>query len=147
MSYRLDVDWTQEKYVQLRGTILLGSSQCSGLELADQLRTDGYEVIETFNTSEFINRFTEAWSGQKSIGPLELVILDLTQPDWANLATLEYVRRVDWSIPVIVINSSTNGKSEEEKLEVAELGATLVFKRPFEMDDLRTAVLNAVPQF
>jgi DNA-binding response OmpR family regulator len=136
------LDWRQETLLEPRPTILLGvDTETTANALAAALRSDGYDVLEASNTTEVIDRFNDMWMEAKAGASLELVILQLTQPSWANLAMLEYIRKVDWAVPVVVVTESEAETTEEVK----RLGATIVFKYPYELDDLRTAVVNSIP--
>jgi DNA-binding response OmpR family regulator len=138
----VSLDWRQETLCEPRPTILLGvDSETTAEALAAALRSDGYDVLEASNTTEVIDRFNDMWMEAKVGASLELVILHLIQPAWANLAMLEYIRKVDWAVPVVVVTDSDAKTMEETK----RLGATIVFKYPYELYDLRTAVINSIP--
>jgi DNA-binding NarL/FixJ family response regulator len=54
----------------------------------------------------------------------------------------KYIRKVDRAVPVVVV---TDSAAETDVEEADRLGATVVFHRPFDVDDLRTAVVNSIP--
>ena len=136
-------DWQQQTWFEPRPTILLGSdSEAAADALATALRSDGYDVLEASNTVEVIDRFNDMWiEAQYGLSP-ELIILHLTQPPWANLAMLEYIRKIDWAVPVIIVAATY---AAAEIREAKRMGATMIFKRPFDVGDLRAAVVNAIP--
>ncbi len=63
-------------------------------------------------------------------------------PGWNGLAVLQHLRREDWAMPFIVITAFGD---EDTHQEASRLGAAAVFDKPFDVDDLRTAVFNIVP--
>ncbi len=63
-------------------------------------------------------------------------------PGFTGLQILHGIRRSDWSTPVILI---TGYGTEEVQKEARRLGALAFFNKPFDVDDLRTAILNALP--
>ena len=143
------LDWRQETLLEPRPTILLcvdatgGTlSTVSAEALATALRSDNHDVLVASKTAEVIERFNDMWIEAKYGASLELIILHLTRPAWANLAMLEYVRKVDWALPVIVVAATDD---EEEIQQAKRLGATIVFRCQFDVDDLRTAVVNTIP--
>ena len=78
-------------------------------------------------------------------GPLEvpdLVISDIRMPGYSGFEVLAGLRRADRRTPFILITALGE---HETYAEARRLGATFIFHKPFEVDDLRTAVLNLVP--
>jgi CheY-like chemotaxis protein len=65
-----------------------------------------------------------------------LIVSDIRLPGMSGLEVLRRVRALGWSIPVVLVTAF----GDEETLNAAaRLGATLVFSKPFELDDLRIA--------
>ena len=63
-------------------------------------------------------------------------------PGFTGLEVLAGLRDANWHTPILLI---TAYGSDETYEEAARLGASGVFDKPFDIDDLRTAVLNLVP--
>jgi DNA-binding NtrC family response regulator len=105
--------------------------------LATALRLDGHEVIEARDGCELLDLL--ASSVMERGTPPDLVISDLRMPGWTGIQVLAGLRSAEWSVPVIVITGFGDAKT---CAQAERLGAKAVFNKPFDIDDLRTAVLN-----
>ena len=106
--------------------------------VAHALTRDGYEVIEMCDGLETINRIRDALASNAKMP--DLLVLDVLMPHYSGLGVLTALRRAHWSTPVIVMTSFPH---ESVAIRAKQLGAVAVFQKPFDMDDMRTAVLNA----
>jgi DNA-binding NtrC family response regulator len=109
--------------------------------LARALRQDGYRVREARDGHELLQEMGGAMLGHTE-DPIDLVISDIRMPGPSGLAVLRSVRSADWAIPFILITAFGD---EDTHREAERLGARAVFDKPFDVDDLRTAVLNTLP--
>jgi DNA-binding NtrC family response regulator len=66
-----------------------------------------------------------------------LIISDVRMPGVSGLDVLATLRREDWSTPVILMTAFGD---LETRAEARRLGAKALFDKPFDVDDLRTAV-------
>jgi two-component system chemotaxis response regulator CheY len=89
-------------------------------------------------------RFDEAQSGLEaierlSIGPVDLVLLDLNMPDVHGLEVLRFVRshHAFQRIPVVVLTTRGDEESREAALRA---GATLYLTKPFAPEELAPRV-------
>ncbi|HEU4562608.1 MAG TPA: response regulator [Longimicrobium sp.] len=89
-------------------------------------------------------RFDEAQSGLEaierlSVGPVDLVLLDLNMPDVHGLEVLRFVRshQAFREIPVVVLTTRGDEESREAALSG---GATLYLTKPFAPDQLAPQV-------
>jgi CheY-like chemotaxis protein len=110
--------------------------------IAEALRDDGYDVVEVASGVEMIDYMeSSALYG----GPFEapdLIISDIRMQGYSGFEALAGLRRADWQTPFILITALGE---HETFAEARRLGATFVFHKPFEVDDLRTAVINLTP--
>ncbi len=109
--------------------------------LADCLRKDGYDVIETQTGMELLDALSTQLFHPASRPSIELVISDLRMPGLTGLEVLAGLRDSDWATPFILI---TAFGSDEVHREALREGAAAVFDKPFDVDDLRTAVVNLI---
>ena len=104
------------------------------------LERDGHVVVEATNGIEVLERLENA-----SVFPGEMpdvMVVDVLMPKCSGLGVLEILKKSRATIPVIVMTSFEH----ESVRQVAErLGAVAFFKKPFDVNDLRTAVLNLRP--
>ena len=106
--------------------------------LAQALRCDGYEVIEAQNGWELLQHL--AAPNLEPAG-VDLVISDVRMPGKNGLDILAGLRWANGATPFILI---TGFGDSQMHAEARRLGAAAVLAKPFEIDQLRTVVLNAL---
>jgi CheY-like chemotaxis protein len=129
----------------LRGVparVLLGEDDADMRALlAELLRADGHEVFEAKNGAELIEYIGMSLADSGHLGSFDLIVSDIVMPGWTGMEVLESLRSAQCRTPVILITAFGDPGTHE----IAEsLGATAVFDKPFDIDDLRTAVLHAL---
>jgi DNA-binding NtrC family response regulator len=110
--------------------------------LAGVLRLDGYKVLEARDGTELLRHIVVTDEEDGTVEPVDLIITDVRMPGWSGLQVLSGVRRKDWAIPVMLITAYGDHDTEEE---AQRLGVAAFFRKPFDLDDLRTAVANVLP--
>lgn len=109
--------------------------------LGDVLRRDGYDLLEASHGSELMQLLAARLSAQGTVERVDLIISDICMPGWSGMEILEALRDSHADVPVILITAFKDASIDT----LAEhLGAYFVFDKPFDVDDLRTAVLNAL---
>jgi CheY-like chemotaxis protein len=108
--------------------------------LADELRRDGYEVLESHDGTAAAELLARLRS-RPDEAP-ELVVTDICMPSRTGLELLAELRKTESRIPVILITAFGDDAVHER---ARDLGAIAVFDKPFDVDDLRTAILNFLP--
>lgn len=114
------------------------------LLLAARLRQDGFAVLEARDGSE-LSTLIDAAHEARSLSPktiVDLVISDARMPYRSGLDALAVLRKNDAETPFILITAFGDTHTHSEAFR---LGASAVFDKPFEVDDLCTAVINLVP--
>ena len=109
--------------------------------IARALAQDGYRVGESVLDDTLLRRVD---THQGHGDPVEVVILDMTQLPDRGLDLLEAVRQVDWALRVILLMKEDDSGLQQE---AARLGANATLTEPFDVDDLRTVVLNVASRF
>jgi CheY-like chemotaxis protein len=109
------------------------------LLMAETLRADGYDVLTARDGEELLVSLERAIDG--GLAGVDLVITDVMMPGLSGLGALEALRRAQVRLPVIVMTVL----ADDSIWTVAKrLGAVGVLRKPFDVDDMRTAVVNAV---
>jgi DNA-binding response OmpR family regulator len=103
--------------------------------VAGALRDDGYDVVTVRDGGELLSRL--APSGETTEA-YDLVISDIRMPVCSGLTMLEGLRRARSTMPVILMTAFGD---DEVRKEVEAHGGVL-FDKPFDIDDLRTAILH-----
>jgi CheY-like chemotaxis protein len=101
---------------------------------------DGYEVLEARDGVELTRALRAA--RVDVLAAVDLVVTDVRMPGLDGLAVLDALRRNGVPTPVIVIS----GFADAPLREVAESLDAVVFAKPFDLDDLRTAVFHILRQ-
>jgi DNA-binding response OmpR family regulator len=109
--------------------------------LAAALREDGFEVTEIGDGSELFQT-VHAWLRYGDRREIDAIVTDIRMPAFSGLEVLAEVRALDTSLPVILITAFGDRQTHAE---ARALGADAVFDKPFDVDDLRTALLNIIP--
>lgn len=104
--------------------------------IADALVRDGAEVSEAPSGLALFDLLRRM--GLDGTLP-DLLISDIRMPGLTGLQVLAMMRERGWTMPVILITAFGD---EETHNEAAHNGATAVFDKPFDVDDLRMAALH-----
>lgn len=107
--------------------------------LAETLRKDGYQVIEAKHGIELLEVLEPVMFEGAQTGKPDLIISDYHMPGCTGMSILAGLHSAGLDIPFIVITAFGD---EATHTNARRLGAVAVFDKPFDLDDLRTAVLN-----
>jgi two-component system, response regulator, stage 0 sporulation protein F len=100
------------------------------------LRRDGYRVLELPDGLSATAYIMETISEDDGSGLPDLVICDLFMPGCSGL---DLIRHITGLVDIDMIAMTAFGDPAVHE-EARRLGARLCFDKPFELDDLRTAV-------
>ena len=109
--------------------------------LASALRRDGYEVIEVKNGADLVSQVADRLVQPISLPPVDLIISDQRMPGFTGLEILGALRTEDWVTPFVLI-TAFGGEELREEAQLA--GAAAVLDKPFDIDDLRTVIVNLI---
>ncbi len=111
--------------------------------LATALRADGYVVIEACDGRDAIDRVAPAMLfDENGIAP-DAIITDVRMPGISGITLLSGLRANGWDTPIIII---TGFDLDKVRPEAEKLGADAVFAKPFDVDDVRTALAHVLRQ-
>ena len=111
--------------------------QMRGL-LVESLGKDGYELIALPDGGRLLVTLAHEMVDDQGVGMADLVVSDVRMPVCTGLQILEQLRAARWTIPVVLITAFGDPATHER---ARALGAVL-FDKPFDVDDLRTAVAS-----
>ena len=110
--------------------------------VSERLRRDGFDVVEAKDGTQLSQLMrTILLRAARDDQAVDLVISDVRMPGKTGLDALAELRREDGSTPFILITAFGDQDLHDE---AHRLGATAVFDKPFELDELCTAVINMV---
>jgi DNA-binding NtrC family response regulator len=104
--------------------------------LVRALRRDGHDVDEVASGDELLHRLGTSELSRHG-GPPDLLVSDVRMPGLLGTEVLAGLRDAEWTTPVILMTAFGDAALETE---ARRLGALAVFQKPFDVDDLRTAV-------
>jgi two-component system response regulator (stage 0 sporulation protein F) len=107
--------------------------------VCDTLRADGHELSEAHDGAQLLERLEHAID-DPTHRP-DVVVADVMMPRLSGLGVLEAIRRARLHFPVVLMTVLAD---DSIWIVARRLGAIGVLHKPFDMDDLRTAVVNAV---
>lgn len=103
------------------------------------LSRDGYEIASLANGGELLRRLGPEAS---ALGRApELIVLDVRMPGLNGLEVLAILREARLGTPVIIITAFSDRPTHEA---AKRLGALAVFEKPFDIEDLRHAIGEAL---
>jgi CheY-like chemotaxis protein len=105
------------------------------------LREDGYQVTEAVDGNELLDGIADSIMDDGRVGAFDLIVSDIQMPGFTALDILAGLRRTLSHTPVILI-TAFGDPLVRHKAE--RLGAVCVFDKPFDISDLRSAVVHAL---
>ncbi len=102
------------------------------------LKRDGYRVVEAKDGGELLERLRDA--SDETGEHFDIVVTDVRMPRLSGLGVLQELKRARMHLPVIVV---TVFGDDSMHIVARRLGAIGVLRKPFDIDDFRTAVMNA----
>ncbi len=131
----IDADDADDPAVALFDPVVLLAEDDPNMRrlMARALRRDGYHVVELDSGASLDAeaRRLEALGSVPS-----LIVSDIRMPGMSGLEVLRRVRALGWEIPIVLVTAFGD---EETLNDAARDGATVVFSKPFDLDDLRLA--------
>jgi DNA-binding response OmpR family regulator len=110
--------------------------------IASVLEAEGYEVVQAVDGVELLAKLESVLTARRQRPDAFLVVADVRMPGLSGLDVLAILRCANCATPVILITAFGD---ETTHMEGRELGAAAVFDKPFDVDALRGAVLEAMP--
>jgi two-component system, response regulator, stage 0 sporulation protein F len=107
--------------------------------LAAVLRRDGYDVTEARDGHELLELLAPSPLRHRTSPPPDIIVTDVRMPGVDGMSVLAGLRKTGWATPVILITAFAN---DGLRARATELRADALFTKPFDVDDVRTAVLN-----
>jgi CheY-like chemotaxis protein len=110
--------------------------------VAVALRGLGYETVEASSGAELLDLLGDGLlEGDPQARP-DIIISDIRMPGLTGLEILAGLRQAEWPTVIVLMTAYADVQIREEAWR---LGADAFFAKPFDIDDLLTAVVNMTP--
>ena len=121
-----------------RGRVLIAEDDPEMLgAVADVLARLGYAVVQVESGAGLVDRLA-------SHGPFDLIISDISMPWMDGLKALRSMRTVGVATPIIVMTAL---RDQQIATRMQALGSNAVLlRKPFELDELESAIAKLRPQ-
>jgi two-component system, response regulator, stage 0 sporulation protein F len=112
-------------------------------EIAQALRRDRYEVVEARSGAELLEQVRASMLPGAPHARPDVIVVAAQMPGTSGLEILELLPALALDAAVVLM---TREGGELPLARARALGARAVFMKPFDLDDLRTVVLNLMPE-
>jgi CheY-like chemotaxis protein len=121
-------------------TVYIGAPRrdTARIDLANALRQEGWNLVETDDGAELLHMLMRA-RDHSSPAP-DVIVMDALMTTCSALGVLALLRRARWKIPAVVTMGACHASIGDY---LVRLGAARVLRTPFDGDELRQAVLEA----
>ncbi len=104
--------------------------------VVETLRNDGYRVSEASDGGRLLVALAREYLHAEGTDLIDLLISDVRMPVCTGVQILQQMRAARSSLPVILMTAF----GDEATRKQARLLGAVLFDKPFDVDDLRTAV-------
>jgi CheY-like chemotaxis protein len=99
----------------------------------------GYDVVEASTGGELLDELGDGLLYGDPAGKPDVIISDIRMPGLTGMEILAGLRQAEWPTVIVLMTAFSDQGTREE---AARLGVDAFFEKPFEIDDLMTAVVN-----
>jgi len=110
--------------------------------VAVALRPLGYEIIEARTGAEVLDAIGGSLISRATDDRPDVIISDIRMPGLTGMEILAGLRQLNWPTVFVLMTAFADQETREE---AQRLGADAFFAKPFDVDDLMTAVINMAP--
>lgn len=107
--------------------------------LVQALRRDGHEVIIRRSSTELLGALELPSAEGRAARLVDVIVWDVPRPGRPGLLDVAKLRAAGRTVPVILLTAL---EAPGMRHDARRLGVIATFVKPFDLDDLRTVVLN-----
>jgi excisionase family DNA binding protein len=124
-------EWLHDNSTSRKRILVIDDDEPIRRLFKDTLEKSNYHVLPADNGSKAI-KLAQSWN-------FDLIFLDLKMPDMDGVETFRRIRRIDKSVPVVIITGYTSSELLQKTLKQAPFG---VMKKPFGAKDILRSTEN-----
>jgi DNA-binding response OmpR family regulator len=102
----------------------------------------GFDIIQAFDGTDLLAKARGEGRTVETKGRADIIVTDVRMPGLSGLEVLAALRRERVRMPVVLMSAYAD---DETRVRASELGADAFFAKPFDVNDLVTAVINLTP--
>lgn len=106
------------------------------------LRGHGYDIIEARTGAELLDELGQFLISGEGTGRPDVIISDIRMPGFTGLEIVAGLRQAEWSTVLVLMTAFADRETRDE---AQRIGVDALFEKPFDIDDLVTAVVNMAP--
>jgi len=106
------------------------------------LRGMGYEIIEAASGAELLDRLADGLISDDPHAQPDVIISDIRMPGLTGMEILAGLRQAHWSTVFVLMTAYADGNTLDE---AQRFGVDALFEKPFDIDELVTAVVTMAP--
>jgi CheY-like chemotaxis protein len=112
------------------------------LMVAVALRGMGYEITEASSGAELLDQLADGLLDHDPGARPDVIISDVRMPGLTGLEILAGLRQASWPTVFVLMTAYADRRTRDE---ARSFGVDALFEKPFDIDDLVTAVINMAP--
>jgi CheY-like chemotaxis protein len=112
------------------------------LMISVALRGLGYDIVEARSGGELLDQLGDALLDGDPAAQPDVIISDIRMPGVTGMEVLAGLRGARWPTAIVLMTAYADREMREE---ARRLGVDAFFEKPFDIDDLVTAVVNITP--
>ena len=141
-----DDQWLHERYVATEHRpprVIVADDEPDVLKLVTvALRGYGFDIVQAHNGAEVLDQISFELDVSDARARPDILIADVRMPGLTGLELLAAVRQARWPTAVVLMTAYPDRAT---RAEARRLGVNAFFAKPFDVDDLVTAVVNLTP--
>jgi CheY-like chemotaxis protein len=110
--------------------------------VAVALRGHGYEIVEARTGAELLDELGHCLIHEDGAARPDVIISDIRMPGFTGLEIVAGLRQAEWSTVLVLMTAFADRETRDE---AQRIGVDALFEKPFDIDDLVTAVVNMAP--
>lgn len=106
------------------------------------LRGLGYEIVEAASGAELLDRLADSLIDEDPRAQPDVIISDIRMPGLTGMEILAGLRQAHWHTIFVLMSAYADRSTRDE---AQRFGVDAFFEKPFDIDELVTAIVDMAP--